>query len=58
MTTAECASAAVAAGLDRDAVDSLRSLFENVRYGSQPITDEDARRARESLRRMNLGGEI
>ncbi|MFD1515753.1 DUF4129 domain-containing protein [Halomarina rubra] len=58
MTTAECADAAVAAGLDRDAVSSLRSVFENVRYGTQPITDEDARRARESLRRMNLGGKV
>lgn len=58
MTTAECASAAVAAGLDPDGVNTLRSVFENVRYGTQPITDEDARRARESLRRMNLGGEV
>ena len=58
MTTAECASAAVAAGLDPDGVETLRSVFENVRYGTQPITDDDARRARESLRRMNLGGEF
>lgn len=58
MTTAECASAAVAAGLDPDGVNTLRSVFENVRYGTEPVTDEDARRARESLRRMNLGGEV
>ena len=58
MTTAECASAAVAAGLDPEGVETLRSVFENVRYGTQPITDDDARRARESLRRMNLGGEF
>jgi hypothetical protein len=58
MTTAECASAAVAAGLDPDGVESLRSVFENVRYGTEPITDEDAMRARESLRRMDLGGEF
>lgn len=57
MTPAEVANAAVAAGLDPEGVERLRSAFEKVRYGGDPVTDEDARRAREGLRRMGLGGE-
>jgi AcrR family transcriptional regulator len=56
-TPAEVANAAVAAGLDPEGVERLRSAFEKVRYGTESVTDEDARRAREGLRRMGLGGE-
>lgn len=56
-TPAEIANAAVAAGLDPEGVERLRSAFEEVRYGSGSVTDEDARQAREGLRRMGLRGE-
>lgn len=56
-TPAEVANAAVAAGLDPEGVERLRSAFEKVRYGTGSVTDEDARQAREGLRRMGLGGE-
>ncbi|WP_254538897.1 DUF4129 domain-containing protein [Halomarina litorea] len=56
MTPAECANQAVAAGLDPDGVQRLRTAFEKVRYGGGEVTDEDARQAREGLRRMGLGG--
>jgi hypothetical protein len=55
MTPAECASAAVDAGLDPEGVDRLRTTFERVRYGGRDATDEERRRARESLRRMGIG---
>lgn len=57
MTPAEIANAAVAAGLDPEGVERLRSAFEKVRYGGDPVTDEDARRAREGLRRIGLRDE-
>ncbi|MFC7319161.1 DUF4129 domain-containing protein [Halomarina halobia] len=55
MTTAECARAAVDAGCDPSAVETLRTAYERIRYGGAAITDEDVRRARDSLRRMSGG---
>ncbi|HMB50851.1 MAG TPA: DUF4129 domain-containing protein [Natronoarchaeum rubrum] len=49
-TPAEFAAAAVDAGLDRDRVEELTELFEAVRYGDRPVTDERERRAVEALR--------
>ncbi|WP_135828538.1 DUF4129 domain-containing protein [Halorussus halobius] len=51
-TPAEFAAAAVDAGLDREDVDELTSLFEAVRYGGESPTDERERRAVEALRRI------
>lgn len=51
-TPAEFADAAVAAGMDRDDVAELTRLFEAVRYGDAPVTDEWADRATAALRRI------
>ena len=51
-TPAEFAAAAVDAGLDREDVEELTSLFEAVRYGGESATDERERRAIEALRRI------
>lgn len=55
-TPAEVANAAVAAGLDPEGVARLRSAFEEARYGTGSVTDEDTRQAREGLHRMGLRG--
>lgn len=51
-TPAEFAGAAVEAGMDRDDVAELTSLFEAVRYGGESPTEEHERRAIEALRRI------
>ena len=51
-TPAEFAGAAVEAGMDRDDVAELTSLFEAVRYGGESPTEERERRAVEALRRI------
>lgn len=59
-TPAEFAAAAVDAGLDRDDVESLTGLFEEVRYGGADATDEREERAVAALRRIEdayAGGE-
>ena len=48
-TPSEVAGAAVRSGLDRDAVRTLTSLFEEVRYGDRPVTDERERKASAAL---------
>lgn len=55
-TPAECAREAVAAGLDPEAVRTLTRLFEEVRYGGAPVTDERERAVREQLHRLDAGG--
>lgn len=55
-TPGEFADAALAAGLDADDVDELTELFEQVRYGTTPITDDHERRARATLRRIEQSG--
>lgn len=56
MTTSECASAAIEAGLDRDAVRTLTETYEEVRYGNQPVTARREERAMQSRRRLDGGG--
>lgn len=58
-TPAEFAAAASEAGIDRSDVDELTDLFELVRYGGRPPTEERERRAVEALRRIEAeyGGE-
>jgi hypothetical protein len=59
-TPSECAAAAVDAGLDPDGVGTLTAVFEEVRYGEAPVTEERIERAREGLRRLDArvdGGE-
>lgn len=52
-TPGELARRAVEEGLDRDAVDTLRETFEEVRYGGRPPTGERAERARRALERID-----
>ena len=40
LTPRERAEAVVRAGLNRDAVDDLTGLYESVRYGDRPVTDD------------------
>lgn len=51
-TPAEFARIAVAAGLARDDVEELTVLFEEVRYGDAPATEDRERRAVAALRRI------
>jgi hypothetical protein len=51
-TPAEFADAAVDAGMDREDVAELTRLFEAVRYGDAPVTEERAERATAALRRI------
>ncbi|MFC7059451.1 DUF4129 domain-containing protein [Halovenus salina] len=55
-TPGEFADAALAAGLDTDDVDELTKLFEQVRYGTTPVTDDHERRAEATLRRIEQSG--
>lgn len=55
-TPAECASAAIEAGLDPAAVRTVTETFEEVRYGGAPVTDERRERARRGLDRLGGGG--
>ncbi|WP_159076998.1 DUF4129 domain-containing protein [Halococcoides cellulosivorans] len=48
-TPQEFATHAIEAGMDRSAVEDLTLLFDEVRYGDRPVTDERERRARETL---------
>jgi len=54
LTTRECANVASEEGLDREAVETLRLAFEDVRYGGRPVTDERRTRVRELRRRLHL----
>lgn len=51
-TPGEFAAAARDAGLNPSHVDELRTMFEDVRYGDRPVTDDRERRAVEILRRI------
>jgi hypothetical protein len=51
-TPRDCARLAVETGFDPNQVDRLRRTFEDVRYGSQSPTDEQARVAHETLDRL------
>lgn len=52
---AQCASAAVDAGMDSEAVGRLTTLFEEVRYGGADPTDERQQSARKWLQRLRGG---
>lgn len=54
-TPRECARAASRAGLDAEVVDEITRLFEEVRYGGAPLTEERRHRALEWLRRLGSG---
>ncbi|MFB6253316.1 MAG: DUF4129 domain-containing protein, partial [Halobacteriaceae archaeon] len=51
-TPGEFAIAAINAGMDRDHVETLTSLFEDVRYGGVDPTESDEQRAIEALREI------
>lgn len=55
-TPSQCADAAVAANMDPSAVETLTTLFEEVRYGDAPVTDERRQRAREGLDGLDRSG--
>lgn len=55
-TPAECARAAVDTGMDSEAVERVTGLFEEVRYGGAPLTDERRQQAREWRRRLEDHG--
>lgn len=57
VTASEVARAAVGAGFDREAVDRLTGLFQEVRYGNRPVTEERERRAEDALRALDDAGE-
>lgn len=52
MTPGQFARAAIDAGMDPDDVDELTSLFEEVRYGNAPVTEQREQEAIETLRRI------
>lgn len=56
-TPGEYAESAVDAGLNRAAVERLTGLFEAVRYGDAPVTDERERTARTTAERLTEGDE-
>ena len=51
-TPAEFATAAARAGMASDDVETLTALFQDVRYGPAPVTEERVQQARETLRRI------
>jgi len=51
-TPRECASAAVAAGVDREPAEALTDLYEQVRYGERPASPDQVTRALESLQEV------
>ncbi|WP_255152532.1 DUF4129 domain-containing protein [Halorarius halobius] len=54
-TPSEFAAAAVDAGMAREDVEALTALFEEVRYGDAPVTDEREQEAVDALRRIEEG---
>lgn len=54
-TPGEFAAAAADAGMARADVEALTGLFEAVRYGDEPVTDEREERALAALRRIEEG---
>lgn len=56
LTTGEVASAAVERGLDREAVGTLTTLFEEVRYGDRPATADREGRAEAAVSDLSLDG--
>lgn len=55
-TPSECAQAAIDAGMDPGAVEGLRRVFEEVRYGRGEMTEEQRRRLDRSRERLGLDG--
>jgi hypothetical protein len=60
-TPAECAAAAVENGLNADAVERIRRVFEEVRYGEREVTEARRDEVRRNLSRLDArtdgGGE-
>lgn len=54
LTTGECAAAARSAGMDDDAVSTLRRTFEEIRYGDRPVRDEHRQHVSEIRQRLGL----
>lgn len=53
VTASEVARAAIRSGFDRQAVGRLTALFEEVRYGDRPVTEERERHAEAALRALD-----
>lgn len=51
-TPEECALAAIEAGYDSEPVLTVTRLFQEVRYGDEPVTDARVSRARQALDRL------
>lgn len=56
VTANEVAAAAAERGFDRDAVRTLTRLFEEVRYGDRPVTEDRERRAKSALESIEGSG--
>lgn len=56
LTANEVAAAAAERGLDGDAVRTLTRVFEEVRYGDRPVTDDRKRRAKSALESIEDSG--
>ncbi|MFC6826996.1 DUF4129 domain-containing protein [Halopelagius fulvigenes] len=53
-TPAECAAAAVENGLDPDAVQRIRRVFEEVKYGEREVTEDRRDEVRRNLARLDV----
>lgn len=53
-TPAECADAAVENGLDPDAVERIRRVFEEVKYGEREVTEARRDEVRRNLDRLDV----
>jgi hypothetical protein len=56
-TAAEFADEAVKTGLNPDGVHELTGVFEEIRYGDTPVTEDRKRRARDGFRKIGLDDE-
>lgn len=59
-TPGECAARAVDAGADPEPVERLRGVFEQVRYGARPVTEDRRVRSRRALEEVldGLSGRV
>lgn len=57
-TPAECADAAVETGLDGDAVQRIRRVFEEVKYGDREVTEARRDEVHRSLARLDVRTDV
>lgn len=55
-TPSECARIAIDRGMNSDAVRTITSLFEEVRYAGVSVTDERQQKARDGLQQLDDSG--